>query len=65
MKYRIVQYKNNLFGIQHKRLLWWIDEKHERFQHTISFKTIKEAEMYLTEKHSGTFTIMRVIRIWR
>ena len=66
MKYRIVQYKNGRFGIQHKRIFIWWDETfttNDDMTFLETFDSVEKAEEYLEEKFYDKFAIMRVVKI--
>jgi hypothetical protein len=68
MKYRIVQYKNGRFGIQHKRIFIWWDETfttNEDMTFLETFESVEKAEDYLAEKFCDKFAIMRVVKVWK
>lgn len=51
MKYRIVRYKSGRYGIQHKRLFWWDDER-DPFQprYRVSWDTYGKAADVLLKR---------------
>ena len=57
MKYRIVKYSDNSFGVQKKILFWWFNKTIEcdAMSFTLTFSTIKEAETYV-EKIKSLYT---------
>jgi len=49
MKYRIVKYSDNSFGVQKKILFWWFDEciEEDDMSFPLTFESIDSAEKYI------------------
>lgn len=62
MKYRIVQYKNGEYGLQHKIMFTWWDEivmTEYGYPFVKRFDSTEKAEEYLAYKLKKKFTVVK------